>query len=213
MKTLVIIALLMASSGAVFAEPYTMGDFFKDIVVPGERKGLTVRVDIGGGTSMVDAEHESWSPTAWSKDQGSIGSVFGVGVGVSNQVVVEGTVRLFAYGEASPWLFLLGPIGILLQDKHATAGAGVTYYVRPGIPSWFFEAGVGGSVISNPFDDDLVSRDYDGIGYFVGTGYEFSRHIHVGAQWYYMQNSSSNHYREGKWTGSSLIATLGVRLY
>jgi hypothetical protein len=72
---------------------------------------------------------------------------------------------------------------IPLAASHANVGFGASYFFEPGVPSFFIDAGFGGSIIYDPFRDKVEG----GRGFVVGLGYESDRHWLTRAQFQWGQ--------------------------
>jgi hypothetical protein len=214
LRLAVLAVALLALTGGALADTYTVVDFFNDIIKPGRRQGLSGRFDIAGGLVHTKAEHSTWTPPEWTSDDGGGGVVMGIGYGVTDRIMISGSIRGLIYGEYAALGVVLGPIGFAFADEHFSSVAGLTYFLRSSYPSWFIEAGAGTGSIGNPFDDALLYKTSAyGPSLYGGIGYEFAKHYQVEVHIHWTQNSGTDQSRKGKWTATSVFATIGVLGY
>lgn len=113
--------------------------------------------------------------------------------------------------------FLFIPVIAIFSDQHILIGLGTTAYVRPSIPSWFFEAGFGISDVGDPYDSDRASAFPKGVGsglgLFGGAGYEFNRHGRAELQFMWAQSSNDKPGMVRNWTASSLMLVVTIMGY
>lgn len=212
-KTIVYLALFFAVFCADIGA-YTFGDFFDDLLQPGRRRGLIGRLDAGGGVSFIDVDYPLGNI---DKEEGAFAMTGGFGYAFTDQFMLQFNIHWSIYASALDedddafWFILLGPLGPFLIDKQMVLGVEAAYFVRPSIPSWFFEIGVGGGLINNPFDEhSLISDSHEGLGLSAGVGYEFSRHFCVEIK--YLYTRAEENYTSGRqvWTCHSLQLVIGV---
>jgi hypothetical protein len=207
-------AVLLLSVGQTSADTYTGRDFFNDLLKPGKRQGLVGRFDFAGGVVHTTAEHSSWTPREWVSDDGGAGVVFGVGYGITDQILISGSVRGLIYGEYALLGLFTGPFALLFADEHLAATAGLSYYLGNSQPSWFLEAGVASGSMGNPFDDTIVYKtSSSGPGFYAGVGYEFAKHYQLELHLLWNQNRDADYDKEGRWTATSVFLTFGVLGY
>ncbi|MFH2057154.1 MAG: hypothetical protein ABIJ61_14445 [bacterium] len=206
-------ALLLLAGSDTLCGAYTGRDFFHDLINPGRRQGLTGRFDLAGGLVHTKAEHPSWSKD-YTSDDGGAGVVFGVGFGITDQFILSGTIRGLVYGEYAPLGVITGPLVLLFADEHMIASVNLSFYVNRHTPSLFFEAGVGGGMIGNPFDEGVINEDSEeGPGLIAGIGYEFNKHMQVEVHLLWSQNAKEDHASRGQWTVTTVMVTFGVLGY
>lgn len=214
LRAIVLVAVLLLFAGSALADTYTFRDFVDDLVQPGRRHGLCGRFDLAVGLIHTHAEHSSWTPPKWNSDDGGAGVVMGIGYGITDQIMISGSVRGLIYGKYAALGAVLGPIGFAFADEHYSTVAGLTYFLRSTYPSLFLEAGAGTGSIGNPFDDDLLHKTSAyGPSLYGGVGYEFAKHYQVEIHIHWTQNTDADQSRKGKWTATSVFATIGALGY
>lgn len=210
-RSLLLCAALSLLAGPALADNYTLGDFIDDIVKPGERQGLTGRIDVAGGLNHTKAEHSSWMPSRFTSDDGGGGAVIGVGCGITNQLMLNVGFRGLLYGENAPLGIVMGPVAMIFADEHIATLVTLSYYFRDTHPSLFAEAGIGGGTMDNPFNDDAINMDNtDGPSFYGGIGYEFAKHFQAQVHFVFTENSDSERTRKGDWTASAVLLSLGI---
>jgi len=120
----------------------------------GERKGFMLNLGLGFGQGKV-----SW--TGGSLDGTGFGPDLKIGGGPSNQVLVYYTNRVLWWE----------PEGYSQKLVTGMSAVGVSYFLQPQAPSFFFSGALGLGVFTNSDFDDPDS----GIGFTIGVGFEFSR--------------------------------------
>ena len=133
----------------------------------GKRSGFILGGGIGPGMTSysVTTEFLDLEMTSDRENKFSIITNFMIGGGVSKSM-------LLYYLNRVSWLSTDDEIAIF-----GLTGLGLTYYFSPKAPSGLIKGGFGISSFLAPFEPAYV--DYWGIGFLVGTGFEFSPHWSV----------------------------------
>ena len=132
----------------MFVAPMTASAF------DGERKGFMLNLGGGFGQGKV-----SWD--GGSVDGTGFGTDFKIGGGPSNQVLVYYTNRALWYSpgsSSSNWV-------------NGMSAAGVSYFLEPQSPCFFFSGALGIGVLS----DSGSGGSESGFGFTLGVGYEIVR--------------------------------------
>lgn len=212
-KVVLLLTVLISVLGSDVVA-YTLGDFLRDAVQPGRRRGLVARMDIGGGASFIGVDLASGD---LNKTEGAIAMTAGFGYAPTDQFMLQVDMHWSVYASALDeesdiiWFIILGPFGPLLVDKQLILSVDAAYFFRPSIPSWFVEFGVGDGLINDPFDEHtLISTAHDGLGISTGVGYEFSRHFYMEVK--YLYSKANEDYLSGPqdWSCSSVQFVIGV---
>ena len=101
------------------------------------------------------------SDSSDSVDGTGFGTDFKIGAGTSDKLMIYYTNRVVWYspdGASSTWY-------------NGMSAVGVSYFLEPQSPSFFFSGALGIGVISNTFDSE------SGFGFTLGAGYEFARNF------------------------------------
>lgn len=170
----------------------TAGDAAAFRIFDGRRKGFVLTFGIGPGATRL-----SYTENGESMDfsSGSLYLESKLGIGFTDQFQVslinkmsifemskmvddyedwfdkvsEGGAKGTLYMIATPIVFPFIPYG----SSHTSTGISATYYLRPNVPSLFIEAGFGGGIMYNRFNDKVRG----GRGGSLAVGYEFREHI------------------------------------
>ena len=134
-----IVALLM------LAVPMTASAF------DGERHGFMLNLGIGFGQGKISAGGESVDGTGICTD-------FKIGGGPNNQILVYYTNRALWYS----------PENTSVELINGMSAAGVSYFLEPQAPSFFFSGALGVGVLTDSEFDGSES----GFGVTLGVGYE-----------------------------------------
>lgn len=122
----------------------------------GDRKGFMLNLGAGFGQGKLSGSSDSVDGTGFGTD-------FKIGGGTSSQLMIYYTNRVVWYspdGTSSTWY-------------NSMSAAGVSYFLNPDAPSFFFSGALGIGVISigDGFDSET------GFGFTLGAGYEFARNF------------------------------------
>jgi len=166
-KTMKIKVLLVFLALLMFAVPMTASAF------DGERQGFMLNLGAGFGQGKI-----SWK--GGSVDGTGICTDFKIGGGPSNQFLVYYTNRALWYS----------PDNSSVDLVNGMSAGGVTYFLEPKAPSFFFSGALGIGVLT----DSEVSDSESGFGLTVGIGYEIVRNFIV--EFTYMYAGLSNDYDE-----------------
>lgn len=109
------------------------------------------------------------------------------------------------------------PLIALFTDQHALTGFGSPYYFESGTHSWFVEAGVGPSLLSDPWEEKDPNASPSGgrtrVGFFAGIGYEFAKHVRVSIELMWSRASGEHEGVEKSWTGASIMMLIALAAY
>ncbi|HBC47605.1 MAG TPA: hypothetical protein DEO84_07760 [candidate division Zixibacteria bacterium] len=140
----------------------------------GQRKGFI----IGGGLGMGLSSYAQSFETNRHRyiidriDKGALISDFKVGYAPTKRIEIYYTSKF-------SWFRMTNAIGDNVIVADGISGLGVSRYFRSTIPAWFLSGGIAMSTWSLPFEGN--SSAWRGFGFYVGGGYEFTRHLDVEA--------------------------------
>ncbi len=143
-------ALLLTLALLLLVAPLTASAF------DGERKGFMLNLGLGFGQGKA-------SDSSYTADGTGFATDFKIGGGPSNQFLVYYTNRVLWYtpdGAQSTWY-------------NGMSAAGVSYFLEPTAPSFFFSGALGIGVWS--YNDNFDNET--GFGFTIGAGYEFARNF------------------------------------
>lgn len=141
-------AILITTALLMIVAPLTSSAF------DGDRKGFMLNLGAGFGQGKV-----SWD--GGSADNTGFGTDFKIGGGPSSQVLVYYTNRALWYkpdNARSNWV-------------NGMSAAGVSYFLKPQSPCFFFSGALGMGVLTESDGRDGES----GFGFTLGVGYEIVR--------------------------------------
>ena len=122
----------------------------------GDRKGFMLNLGAGFGQGKLSWHSESVDGTGFATD-------FKIGGGPSSQVLVYYTNRVVWYS----------PEGAFNTWTNGMSAAGVSYFLKPQAPSFFFSGALGLGAIG-----DSDGRDGEsGFGFTIGAGFEIIRSL------------------------------------
>jgi hypothetical protein len=180
-----------------------------------DRKGFILGFDVGPSVSYVQAEKAGGD--SYDDTKLGIGFDFRIGWAPRNQLSIhyshKGAVFVGDIGrrELTSEQQLIGAILLPILPftiGQNNAGIGVTYYLRPDVPTLFLDATLGISIY--PLEGFLELSG--GGGFAVGCGYEFTEHWNVlGAV--AVGLSADRAQSDEKSSAVSVIATIGYLLY
>lgn len=110
-----------------------------------------------------------------SDSKGGLATSLKIGAGITDQFSIY-------YVRNASWYRAPISNGITTSDTLYTvgiSGVGVTYYLSPTAPSWYFLGAVGVGDISAPFESNVGSDT--GSAAMLGGGYEIDRHVQLEA--------------------------------
>ncbi|MFZ5979445.1 MAG: hypothetical protein ACOYVF_02335 [Candidatus Zixiibacteriota bacterium] len=197
------------------------------------RRGPIASFTVGPGFTRITSENYGMTGDI---TKGTVAFIYKIGYCFDDRFILYASHRSSVYGSKigehyNTWfdkidfkegqgfaLALVTPVVLpfiaLLTDQHLTSGIGIMYYVRPRMPSWFFDAAIGPSVTADPYESEHVSSfprsPRTGIGFCAGFGYEFARHFQTEIQFMYSSKKWEIDDDQKKWTALSLMWTLTV---
>ncbi|MGD9546805.1 MAG: outer membrane beta-barrel protein [Candidatus Krumholzibacteriia bacterium] len=135
----------------------------------GDRQGFMLNLGAGFGQAKQTA---SASGVEVSLDATGFGGDFKIGGGVNPQMLIYYTNRtLFHTMEVTYTDPFLGPTTLEADYINGMSAVGVSYFLEPEAPSFFFSGGLGLGVLMDSEADESES----GVGFTAGVGYEFAR--------------------------------------
>jgi hypothetical protein len=202
----------------------------------GRRRGFIVGVGIGPGMTNYRSDLFGQSHEI---SKGSLAFDFRIGYATTDrfQVYITTKMSLTHFGELGNaydnwfdeidkgsfkgvvYLFLTPFVApfLPLSASHLDFGLGTSYYLRNGIPSWYFSAGFGGSAIPDSFVGKTTSLGLPfsrgGFGFHIGSGYEFNRHWSAELQILYGHADHRYLNRPTDWDAISLLLTVNLLGY
>jgi hypothetical protein len=149
----------------------------------GNRKGFLL--GIGGGVANVSysleiegygesIESDSFNDNAFATD-------FKIGYAPNNQLEIY-------YTNQVAWFPMESSTGLEVTIADGVGAIALSYFIAPELraggwhSSLFISGGVGVSTWATPMEED--SDTWEGIGYFVGLGYEFTKHYRVSLNYF-----------------------------
>jgi len=137
--------LLIITALFMLAAPLTASAF------DGERHGFMLNLGVGFGQGKISGDGDSIDGTGICTD-------FKIGGGPSNQILVYYTNRALWYSPENSSIDLV----------NGMSAAGVSYFLEPKAPSFFFSGALGIGVLTN----SEISDSESGFGMTLGVGYE-----------------------------------------
>ena len=129
---------------------------FQASAIDGQRQGFMLNLGVGFGQGKYTGGDRSYDATGFGTD-------FKIGGGLgNNKVLIYFTNRTLWYSPDSGGSRING-----------ISAAGVSYFLSPQAPSFFFLGALGLGVSSN--NDTSTARS--GFGFTIGAGYEFAQHF------------------------------------
>ncbi len=127
-------------------------------------------------------------------------SDFKIGFGASEQLEIY-------YASKVSWFGITNALNNKVTISSGVGTFGLTYNLRPIVPTFYVSGGLGFSTWSLPFEDPAPDS-WLGFGMFVGGGYEFSRHYSVSLDILYGNPSDS----EGSLTVSASVTSVKLTI-
>lgn len=149
----------------------------------GKRKGFILGFGAGFSNISFKQKIEGYGESINSDKENKIGfgTDFKIGYAPNNRVEIY-------YFSKVAWFSLVNALNENVTISDGVAGAGLSYYLSPKLKEYewtsssFISGGLGWSGWSTPFEED--SESWSGTGFFVGGGYEFSKHYRIEADLY-----------------------------
>lgn len=190
----------------------------------GQRKGFIANMAFGPGLTIIKSTN---GELEGSITKGTVGITYRFGYAPSDNLQLYYTHRSYVYASKigehyNNWVdafegkraagyiltTLAVPVMLFFTDQHIVLGLGGTYHVRPDVPSWFFELGLGPSATADPYEwegsSPFPGGSKTGLGIFGAVGYEFTRYIRAEAQFLWAGRSWKKDGIEKKWSATSL---------
>lgn len=158
------------------------------VAFDGQRKGFI----LGGGAGLANVSYsqelEGFGESAESDTESEIAFAtdFKIGYAPNNQLEIY-------YTNQVGWFSMKNIYGDNVTIANALSAIGVSYFIAPELksggwhPSLFFSGGLGLSSWNAPMEEDIDSSS--GTGFFVGVGYEFTKHYRISLN-YFANNPS-----------------------
>ena len=138
----------------------------------GNRKGLIVGGGIGHGVTSYTRTLERYGQSGTSDRENTYGVQTDFRIGYAANEFFQ-----IYYVNKVSWFNLDNYFGNTVTIAHGVGGLGVTYYLQPVVPSYFFTGVIGFSTWFAPFESN--SDVWNGFGIAGGFGYEFARYWSV----------------------------------
>lgn len=151
----------------------------------GDRKGFMLNLGAGFGQGKLSWNGMSVDGTGFATD-------FKIGGGPSSQILLYYTNRVLWYS----------PDGASNTWTNGMSAAGMSYFLKPQAPSFFFSGALGIGAIGDTDGSDGES----GFGFTIGAGFEIVRNLTVELN--YMNSSLDNDF-----TISNLLFTVNWLAY
>jgi len=185
-------ALLITLALLLLMVPLTASAF------DGDRQGFMLNLGAGFGQGKLTA---SGFGASASTDAVGFGGDFKIGGGPSSQVLVYFTNRTLWY---SPEVANIE--GNLINGMSA---AGVSYFLEPQAPSFFFSGALGVGVAVDRDADESMS----GMGFTLGVGFEFARSFIAELTFMYSGVSGDIDIDGVDWSISNIMVTVSWLAY
>lgn len=131
----------------------------------GERQGFMLNLGVGAGQAKWTAEDEGIEV---SFDKTGFGGDFKIGGGINPQTMIYYSNRTLFYSLD----FSDGMGGTVSSNLvNGMSAVGVSYFLQPQAPSFFFSGALGIGVLTDSEGEDSQS----GFGFTFGAGYEFAK--------------------------------------
>jgi len=137
----------------------------------GERKGFISSVGIGFAPMVKTSTSGGYFTSESDTKQGLFENIF-AGYAWDNQNMIVLTVEMYMIGGG---------------DSYYSYGPAWYHYFKTSNKSLYAVAGLGGYI----FNEFCASELENGFGIHLGGGYEFIRHVQIGAQYTFAKTSSS----------------------
>ncbi len=157
------------------------------VAFDGQRQGFLL--GLGGGVANVSfsQEIEGYGNSIESDTETEIAFAtdFKIGYAPNNQVELY-------YTNQVTWFSMKNALDEDITIASGLGAIGISYFVAPELksigwhPSFFLSGGIGLSSWMTPFEDN---DSWNGTGYFVGVGYEFTKHYRISLN-YFASNPS-----------------------
>lgn len=145
------------------------------------RRGFIIGFGVGPGYSHVKQTIEfGYYEFSGSIDKAAVNTDFKIGLAVNRQTLVYWSSRVAWFADEIGSLYYnysSGSYYMVSEDAtfaSGVGGIGVSYYLRPSLPSLYFTGTLGYSSFGTPFNDNY-DTEY-GVGGAAGIGYEFAPH-------------------------------------
>ena len=149
------------------------------------RHGFIIGFGVGPGYSHVNQTIKfGYYKFSGSIDKAAVSTDFKIGFAANRQILVYWSARVSWFADKIGTLYYNYSSGsYYMVAKDATfasgvGGVGISYYLRPTLPSLYFTGTLGYASFGTPFDD--YDTEY-GVGGAAGIGYEFAPHWTVEA--------------------------------
>jgi opacity protein-like surface antigen len=172
----------------------------------GQKKGFILGGGLGFGMTSFTQSFEGGgiSITSDRENKGAFGTDFRIGWGVNERTAVYYTGKI-------SWFGIDNGYGESVTIADGIHGLGVTHSFRAWVPTWFVTGGLALATWSAPFETN--SGTWNGFGFYVGTGYEFSKHYGVEFDVVYGNPGDSEGGFEASTNSTSFKATFNALAY
>jgi hypothetical protein len=135
----------------------------------GQRKGFLLGGGLGAGmiTYTQTLEYGGLSITSDRENKGAFNTDFKIGYGINERTEVYYTSKV-------TWFGMDNSVGDGVTIADGLYGIGVSHSLKSWIPTWYLTGGLALATWSAPFEEN--SDTWSGLGFYLGAGYEFSRH-------------------------------------
>jgi len=174
----------------------------------GNRKGFILGIGAGLGTTKID----SW---AGNTSKTPIFTNFKIGGGFTDQLEIYYSSKVSWFKFDHPW-YINGARPLYTNEEvtaaHGIGAIGVTYAFAPKIPTFYGTVGYGFSTFSFPFEADLAEDAAMGSGFYLGGGYEFSKHYSVELDFLFGKPTVDGD-QDSEYDCSSIMLTINALAY
>ena len=134
----------------------------------GERKGFILGTGLGVG--LVSFTQTANGIELFDDIGSTFASDFSIGYAPNNMF------QIYYFSKVS-WFRILNILNENVTIADGVAGVGISYYFNEYVPSSYILGGIGFSSWSTPLEENTDT--WEGNGFVVGCGYEFSRHFNL----------------------------------
>jgi len=133
----------------------------------GHRKGFIV----GGGVGFGSTAYKEKIVSPFGSSETDWASVFAFMTEFKIGYAPNSQLEIF-YSDKGSWFDYFGSVAL-----NGLGTASINYYLKPEGPTFYLGGGLGFSTFTLPFENN---SDVElGFGFYVGSGYEFTRHFAV----------------------------------
>lgn len=172
----------------------------------GQKKGFLLGGGLGAGmiSYTQTMEYGGLSITSDRENKGSFDTDFKIGWGVNERTEIFYTSKI-------TWFGVDNPFGDDITFADGLYGIGVAHSFKAWVPTWFITGGLAMSTWTAPFEEN--SGSWSGLGFYIGSGYEFAKHYSVEFDVIYGNPGDSEGGMEASANSTSFRVTINALAY